>query len=460
MKALWRALMIAAAFGAPSFAGDARAQAVVHAEARMANVQRVVSPGGIEAWLVSDSTVPMMVLRASWRGGGAQDPENLYGLSAIMAEMMTEGAGDLEANAFKERLEELTMSFGFGADDDGVGMSLTTLTRNREAAFEMARLALTAPRFDEAPFARIKRQVEIGLRQRETNAGFLAARALDDALIPGHPYARYATQASVSAITRDALRARHAQAFTRNHAVITAVGDIDAETLGRLLDSTFGALPVHEAAPPAPAATLRPASPQIVVDLPRPQSLIHFAAPGIQDEDPDWIALSVATYIIGGGGFSSRLMTEVREKRGLVYGISLSASVQDAMALLRGAAQSENGDVAQAIAVTRAEIARFYNDGVTDAEVSDAIAYLTGSFPLSLDSNVGIAGVLHAYQYAGRDIDYVNRRNALIRAVTREDVHRVIRRLYNPDDFTFVIVGQPQGLDQTSPPPPTDASSQ
>lgn len=182
-------------------------------------------------------------------------------------------------------------------------------------------------------------------------------------------------------------------------------------------------------------------------ELPQPQSLIVFAGPGIQDEDPDWIPLAVANYILGGGGFSSRLMDQVREQRGLVYGIGTGPSVREHAALIRGSGQSENAKVAEAIEVTRSEMARLYRDGATQAEVNDAITYLTGSFALDLDSNAKIASVVHAYQVAGRDIEYINRRNDLIRAVTLEDVNRVIRRLFNPDAYTFVVVGQPEGLD-------------
>ncbi len=177
-----------------------------------------------------------------------------------------------------------------------------------------------------------------------------------------------------------------------------------------------------------------------------------FVGPGIQDEDPDWIPLAVANYILGGGGFSSRLMDQVREQRGLVYGIGTGPSVREHSAVIRGSAQTENGDVREAIEVTRAEMARLFRDGATEAEVHDAITYLTGSFALDLDSNVKIAGVVHGYQAAGRDIDYVNRRNDLIRAVTLADVNRVIRRLFNPDDYTFVVVGQPEGLEQAATP--------
>jgi zinc protease len=216
----------------------------------------------------------------------------------------------------------------------------------------------------------------------------------------------------------------------------------------------FGALPQGAALPQPPDANLRPAVPLIVRQLPQPQSLILFSAPGIQDEDADWIPLAVANYILGGGGFSSRLMSEVREERGLVYGIGTGPSVRDHAALIRGSAQTQNAKAGEAVSVTRAEIGRLYRDGATQAEVNDAITYLTGSFALDLDSDAKIANVLYAYQTSGRDINYINRRNDLVRAVTLADVNRVIRRLFNPDNFTFVVVGQPEGLDAAPPAAP------
>ncbi len=409
-------------------------------------VQRVVSPGGLEAWLVSDATVPIIVLRAYWRGGAAIEPARVTGVTGVMADMLTEGAGDLPSNAFKERLETLNMSLGFGAGWDGVSLSMTTLSANRDAAFEMARLALAAPRFDAEPLARIQNQLEIGIRQRETNPGFIANRALDEALMPGHPYARRAELETIRAIDRASLEERRAALLVRDRMMITVVGDIDAAHLGRLLDSTFGHLPRGAPLPEPPQAVVRAGGPIIVRPLPQPQSLVLFVAPGIQDEDPDWVPLAVANYILGGGSFSSRLMSEVREARGLVYGISTGASVRDSSAQLRGQAQTQNANVREAIELTRSVMRRLHEEGPTQAEVDDAITYLTGSYALDLDSNVKIANMLQSYQVSGRGIDYVNRRNALIRAVTRADVTRVMRRLFNPDNFTFAVVGQPEGL--------------
>lgn len=445
---MMRGLFLALAFGVAALSPAVAVAQTPTVAARSFGIdaERIVSPGGVEAWLVSDDTVPIVVMRAYWRGGSAIEPQAQVGVTSVMVDMLTEGAGGLDANAFKERMQDLNMGLGFSAGWDGVGMSLTTLSANRDAAFEVARLALHEPRFDAEPLARIKRQALVGLRSRETNPNFIANLALDQALYPEHPYARRTSRASVEAINRAALLERRRALLNRATLQVTIVGDIDEADAARAIDLLFAPLP-QGAAPPEPQdAVLNASPPMIVRQLPQPQSLILFAAPGIQDEDPDWVALTVANYILGGGGFSSRLMAEVREERGLVYSIGLGPSVREHAAMLRGSAQSENANVAEAIDVTRAEIARFYRDGATQTEVNDAITYLTGSFALDLDSNAKIASTVHGYQVAGRDIGYINRRNDLIRAVTLDDVNRVIRRLFNPDAFTFVVVGEPEGL--------------
>lgn len=443
MKRLMLAVAFACAALTPAYA---QAQTESAAARHDVDVERIVSPSGIEAWLVSDATVPMVVMRAYWRGGSASEPENLIGVTSVMADMLTEGSGAMNANAFKERLQDLNMSLSFGTGWDGVGMSLTTLSENRDAAFEMARVALHEPRFDAEPLARIKRQMLVGLRTRETNPSYIANLALDQALYPNHPYARRTNREGIEAINRASLVERRAALFNRATLQITIVGDISAADAGRAIDTIFGALPQGARPSEPPDVALAAPTSLIVRTLPQPQSLVLFAGPGIQDEDPDWIPLAVANYILGGGGFSSRLMDQVREQRGLVYGIGTGPSIREHVAVIRGSAQTENGDVREAIDVTRAEMARIYRDGATQAEVNDAITYLTGSFALDLDSNVKIGTVVHGYQAAGRSIEYVNQRNDLIRAVTLDDVNRVVRRLFNPDGFTFVIVGQPEGL--------------
>ncbi len=444
-----RALFIAAALAfAPA---SALAQPAATAQqTRGVPVQNVTSPGGISAWLVSDKTVPIIEFRAYWKGGSASDPAGKEGLTGFMADMLTEGAGDLNDEAFKNRIQDLNMSLGFGGGADGIGMSIKTLSKNRDAAFEMARLALASPRFDAAPLERMKRQAAIGIRQRETNAGYIGGVAMNAAVIPGHPYARTTSLASVNSITRADMIARMKTGMARSNLQVVAVGDIDAATLGVLLDKTFASLPANAAPFTVPDANPKPGPALIVKTLPQPQSVVSFVAPGIRYEDPDWIPLAVANYILGGGGFSSRLMDEVREKRGLVYGINTNTAVSDHVAYVRGGAQIANKNVKDAIEVIKAEMKRLRDQGPTDAEVADAKTYLTGSFPLSLDSNSSIAGVLQSYQTTGRGIDYVNTRNALIERVTKADVVRVTQRLFDPEKFVFVVVGQPDGLAATN----------
>jgi zinc protease len=410
-------------------------------------VREVVSPGGIRAWLVSDSTVPMIVLNASWRGGSAGEPARVSGVTGVMADLMTEGAGDLDSAAFNVRVEELNMGLSFSAGWDFIGMGLTTLTENRDAAFALARTALTQPRFDREPLERAKRQLAVSIRQRETNPGFLANLALDQALIPDHVYATRLSAEGVAAIDQAALRNRRNELLTRATLRVTVVGDIDEQTLLPLLDQLFGGLPAGTPPPETSQAQVRdPATvdDMIVRRLPQPQSLVLFAAPGIQDEDPDWIPLQVANFIVGGGGFASRLMKEVREERGLVYGVSTGPNVREASAFVRGQAQTENADVPEAVATIKEVMGQLARNGATQEEVNDAIQYLTGSFPLDLDSNVKIAGTLSSYQQSGRPIDYINQRNGLISRVTLADVNRVLARLYDPANFTFVVVGEPE----------------
>ena len=449
MRTILGAFLALVALGAPMAASAKPAPPPAAAALALVPVHLLKSPGGISAWVVSDSTVPMIVLSAYWKGGSAGEPKGLEGVTATMADMMTEGAGTLDSDAFKIKLEELNVSLGVDAGWDGVSLDLTTLTKNRDAAFDMARLALMSPRFDPEPLARMKRADVIGIKQRETNAGYIANRAMNKAMIPGHPYAAETTLASVTAIDKVSMQARRAAIFAKDNLQITVVGDIDDSTLGALLDKTFGALPAHATAAAAPDVTPKAGPALIVKTLPQPQSVVLFQAPGIPIKDPDYIPFVVANYILGGGDFSSRLMQEVREKQGLVYGISTGPRVLDHIALIRGSAQTKNASVQKAIDLTKAEIKRLRDQGATAAEVADAKTYLTGSFALSLDGDSKIAGALQSYQTTGRSIDYVNKRNALIDAVTLDDVNRAIKRLFDPDKFVFVVVGQPVGLPAT-----------
>jgi zinc protease len=416
-------------------------------------VQRIVSPGGIEAWLVEERAVPIVALEIAFEAGSRFDPAAKSGLAGLMAGLLDEGAGSLDSAAFKAALEDKAIRMGFGASRDTVEGSLRTLAPYTEDAFKLFALALSKPRFDKAAIERVRGQILVSLAQEESDPGAVASRTWFADALAGHPYARpvYGTPASIKSITRADIVKAHATALGRDRMKIAVVGAIDAETLARLLDETFGGLPALGPAP-APAPIFISTEKEItIVKRDIPQSVVQFGAPGLEVADPDFIPAYVMNYILGGGGFASRLMDEIREKRGLTYGISTSLSILQGGGLFVGGFSTRNESVGEAYRLLLAEIARMAKEGVTDAELADAKTYLIGSFALRFDSNDKIANQLLSYQVLGYPIDYIIRRNDLVRAVTKADVSRAAARLLKPDAFVFVVVGAPQGLPAAAP---------
>ena len=420
--------------------------------ASAADVTRVVSPGGIEAWLVEEHAIPILSLKAAFRGGATLDADGREGLANMASGLLDEGAGDYDSQAFQTRLEDLAIRLGFDAGLDTFTASLKTLSENTDEAFALLRLALTAPRFDAEPVERIRGQIQVNLARQAEDPDRIVARTWFDEAFPGHPYGRpvHGTPESVAAIGTDDLRAFVAAQIARDRLVIGVVGDITAQRLGALLDATFGALPDTGAALDVADAVPAAAGRVIVVERDIPQSIAVFGHAGLARDDPDYYAAYVMNHILGSGGFTSRLTNEVREKRGLAYGVYSYLSPMDHAALYMGRVATENGAVAESLDIIRAEFARMRDFGVSAAELGDAKTYLTGSFPLRLDSNGKIAGLLVGIQLEDLGIDYIDRRNGYIETVTLDDVNRVARELLTPDDLQVVVVGKPVGLETTN----------
>ncbi len=419
-------------------------------------VERVVSPGGIEAWLVADSTVPVISLNLAFRGGAALDPAGKEGLAEMVSALLDEGAGELDSQAFQRRLSDLAITLRFEAGLDNFGGTLRTLSENRDAAFELLRLALSEPRFDQEPVERIRSQLLTILARSADDPDAVAARTWYRAVFPDHPYGRPVggTQESVKAVARDDLAAFVAARLARANLMIGVAGDITGEDLARLLDKTFGGLP-ERAAPAAVSETGAQARGDvIVVDRDIPQSVVVFGHGGVKRDDPDYYAAYVMNYIIGGGGFTSRLTQEVREQRGLAYSVYSYLQPLEHAGLVVGGVATANERLAESLEVIRAEWRRLYGAGVTGDELANAKLYLTGSFPLRLDNTRKIAGMLVAIQVARLGIDYLGRRNSLIEAVTLGGIRRLAKRLIDPDALTFVVVGRPEGVTATAEPPP------
>ncbi|MDN5785641.1 pitrilysin family protein [Pseudorhodobacter sp.] len=413
-------------------------------------IQAVTSPGGIKAWLVEDHGIPFTALEILFRGGTSLDPVDQRGVVNLMTALIEEGAGDLDAQGFAEARDALAAQFSFSANDDSIGVSAQFLTENQAEATDLLHLALTQPRFDADAVERVRGQVISNIQSNAKDPATIAQRRFDMMAFGKHPYgsADSGTEQSVAGLSRADIVAANKASLVRDRVYVAAAGDIDAEKLGILLDKLLGDLPATGAALP-PDAVYALKGGVTVVDFPSPQSSVVFGQQGIKRDDPDFIPAYMLNEILGGGRFSARLMTEVRDKRGLTYGIGTYLWPMDHAELMLGQFSSANANVAPAIGLIKQEWADVVKDGVTADELAAIKTYLTGSYPLRFDGNSRIAGILVGMQIEGLPIDYAKTRNEKIEAVTLDDMAKIVKRLLKPDDLHFVVVGQPDGLTTT-----------
>lgn len=425
--------------------------------ARAVTIERVVSPGGIEAWLVQDHSVPIIALDITWRGGSAAEPADKRGIAEMAMDLVDEGAGPYDSQAFKRRLEDLSISLDFSSGLESVSGGVSMLAENRDTAFELLQLAITKPRFDQDAIERVRDQKLSGLVQAAQQPRTIASRAWWRALYPDHPYGRQAATAeTLKRIGAEDLRRFVGERLARDNMMLGVVGDITPDQLKPLLDRTFGALPATAVPIEIPDVVPAARGDVMVVRKGVPQSVVTFGHGGVKRDDPDWYIAFVMNHMLGGGGFTSRLMREVREKRGLAYGVSSGLAPMDKSAVMIGSVATENGRVAQSIEIIRTEWARFAAEGPSQEELDDAKTYLTGSFALQFDSARRVAGILVAIQRDRLGPDFLTERNKLIEKVTLADVRRVAKRLLEAGKLTFVVVGEPQGVTPTREAPPAD----
>lgn len=405
-------------------------------------IQRVTSPGGVEAWLVEDQTLPIIALNFAFANGSTQDPAGKEGAASLMAASLNEGAGDLDSAAYQARMEELAISVNFDAGTDQTYGSLRTLTGTRDEAFEMLRLAVNEPRFDADAVERMRAQILAGLKQAEEDPDSVASRSFMEAAFPGHPYSRpgNGTLASMAALTPEDLKAQRQKLFVREGLVIGVVGAIDAKTLAPLLDTVFGPLPEKSSLPKIADVTPKTGE-RITRTMDVPQTTILIGVPGLKREDKDYQAAYLMDHILGGGSFTSWLYEEVREKRGLSYGAGSDLVPYAHTGLLFASAATRADRAGETLDIILAQFKRMAETGPTAEELAKAKAFLTGSYALRFDTSGKIASQLVALQTAKLGIDYFDRRNAEIEAVTLDDVKRVAKRLLENAAPLVVTVG-------------------
>ena len=413
-----------------------------------ARIEVVRSPGGIEAWLVRQTHLPIIAIDFAVRGGSSQDAADKAGTANFLAAMVDEGAAELTSQGFHQALEDRAIELSFSASRDTVSGSMRMLSEHRDEAVRLLKIAVQQPRFDAEPMERIRQALLSSIRRSSTNPNAIASETFWATAFPGHPYGRRSsgTADSVRAISRDDLVAMRARLFAREHLKVAVVGDIAPDDLGRLLDDVFGTLAPKADLTMVPDIAMAGLGERRVMPLEIPQTIISFGLPGLKRPDPDFIPAFVANHILGGGSFSSRLYREVREKRGLAYSVSSGLAALDSAGLVTGGTSTRNDRAAESLSVIQAEFARMGADGPTDEELDQAKRYLIGAWAMRFETSNTIAANLIRIQLDGFAPDYLDKRNGLIDAVTMDEVRKVARRLFGDPRMLVAAVGKPVGL--------------
>ncbi len=418
------------------------------ARSRADHVQRIKTPGGIEAWLVESHAVPLVALEFAVRGGAAQDPAGKAGLATLLAGLLDEGAGPYDARDFHRAIEDLAIHIGFGADRDALSGHLQTLSRNTDKAFELLRLAVTEARLESSAVDRVRAQLMAGVRRDANDPDATVAKAFRENAFPGHPYGVSARGEldTLEAITRDDLETMRRRMLARKDLKIAVVGAIDADTLAKRLDETFGALPAENDLTPIAPISVQSLGARVLVDLDVPQATMRFGRPSIAKKDPDYFPAVVVNHILGGGVFTARLFHEVREKRGLTYSVYTHLQEFDQSPMLIGGNSTKNERAGESLAVIEEEVRKLANEGPTEDELDKAQKYLIGSYALRFDTSTKIASQLVNLQLDEFEPSYLDERNERIAAVTMEDARRAAKRLLGDGELLVAVAGRPVGL--------------
>ena len=411
--------------------------------AKAIEIQKVISPSGIEAWLVEERSLPVITFRFGFESGGAiQDPPGKEGLAYLMSGLLDEGAGGIGSQEFQQTLNDLSLSLWFSSGRDTFYGYLQTLTPHKTKAFELLSIAVNEPHIDEEPFERIRTQIITSLQRAETEPDSIASKTMSKLLFADHIYERpvKGTIKSLESITPADIHAFRKKIFGRDNLKIGVVGDISPDELGEMIDKVFQKLPeksdIDEVSFVVPKSGVTES-----VELDVPQTVIRYALPGLERHDPDFFAAYLMSQILGESSFTSWLYEEIREKRGLAYGIYISLDAYDHSGLLAGRTSTRSENVQEVIDLIEQQINRMATKGPTQEELDATKTYVTGSYALRFDTSEKIAGQLLGIQLTNRGFDYINTRNSKVNAVTLEDVKRVAKRLLLNAELSFVIVG-------------------
>jgi len=404
-------------------------------------IEHWTTPSGARVYFVESRVLPMLDIQVDFAAGSMFDPEGKSGLAALTRATLDLGAATRDETAIAEQLADIGANLGGSADTDRASVALRTLSARdkREPALDILRSVLHRPLFDAAIFEREKARTIAGLKEAMTRPDSIAGKAFWGAMYPNHPYGRQASPESVAALNRDDLAAFHARYYVAPNASITLVGDISRGEAEKIAATIAGGLPKGEVAA-LPAAPALPKGGTVKLAHPASQAHVYIGLPAIERGNPDFFPLLVGNYTLGGGGFVSRLMKEVRDKRGFAYSVYSYFAPMKQTGPFQIGLQTKRSQAGEAIKVTREVLDGFLKDGPSEEELAAAKANLTGSFPLRLDSNKKLLDNAAVIGFYGLPLDYLDQFQARVQAVTVGDIKDAFTRRVRPSDLITVTV--------------------
>ncbi|WP_313073543.1 pitrilysin family protein [Melaminivora sp.] len=435
--------------------------ALFHAQSAWAllPIEHWTESNGARVWLVRSPAIPMVDVQVDFDAGTRRDPAAQAGLASTVALMSSKGVragaqgeAAMDENDLGEAWADLGAGFDAGAERDGLAFSLRSLTEPDllARAAQLAARQLGEPSFSATVWQRERARWQAAIREADTRPGTVAVKAFNKAVFGGHPYGQFATAETLERIGVDDLRAFHARYLQACRARVAIVGAVDREQARALVGTLLSRLPVPEPASCAPLPEVAEVAPlaragQIDIPFASAQAHVLIGQPGFVRRDPDFLALLVGNHILGGGGFTSRLTNEVREKRGLSY----SVHSQFAPGLQAGAfavgLQTRPDQAAEALAVTREALARFVAEGPTEAELRAAKDNLVGGFALRIDSNRKLLGNVVNIAWNDLPLDYLEHWTDRVEALSVADIRAAMQRKLQPERMVTVVVGSRPG---------------
>ncbi len=410
-------------------------------------IQHWQAPSGARVYFVENHDLPMLDVAVDFAAGSSFDPAEKSGVAGLTQGLLDLGAEGMSEDDIARGMADIGAQLGGRLDADRSGISLRSLSSaaERERALEIMARVLQRPLFPEAVLAREKARLIANLKEAETRPESIASKTLAKAVFGDHPYGRTTSVVSAENIRRDDIEAFYRARYAARTAVVSIMGDVSRAEAEAIAQNLTAQLPPGGESAPIPPVTMRIAANEQRIAHPATQSHIMIGAPGMARNDPDYFPLYLGNYILGGGGFVSRLMNEVREKRGMAYSVYsyFVPTMQPGMFQVGLQTKKEQAD--EALQLVRATLRDFVAKGPTAKELVAAKQNIIGGFPLRIDSNKKIIEYLAVIGFYGLPLTYLDDFTGRVEKVTAAQVHDAFRRRVSPEAMATVIVGAPEG---------------